>query len=95
MLKFDDQTARMIDLIHKVKLTRLRSFFSKKITYAHLVVLFETSSTHLTVCSLDVPVSRNQHFKVDDKSAISACVGGTGAYVTGKDAQEKTDIYLR
>ena len=41
------------------------------------------------------PFLQNRLQDTGGKSAISACVGGRGAYYSAKDAQEKTDIYLR
>ena len=67
-------------------------FFSKKITSAHLKVLFNASLTHTSVCPYLVPIQNYEHFKLDDTSVKSGLVGATDACYTAKDAQEKTDI---
>ena len=46
----------------------------------------------MSVCPYDVPVTRYEHFKLDDTSVILTPVIGTGAYDGSKDAQDKTDI---
>ena len=46
----------------------------------------------MSVCPLDVPITRYEHFKLDDTSAILLPVIGAGAYDSLKDAQDKTDI---
>ena len=39
--------------------------FSKKTTFAHFKELFETSSTQVSVCPKNVPVSRKKQLKID------------------------------
>ena len=58
-------THREFGLRLTAKLSQFGDIFSKKKTFAHFKELFETSSTHVSVCSKNVAVSRKLGFKID------------------------------
>ena len=52
----------------------------EKIFFASLEVLFETSSTHLSIHPWDVSVKIYEHFKLVDTTVKSGLVGATDEY---------------
>ena len=59
--------------------------FSKKTTFAHFKELFDTSSTHVSICSKNVPVTRKKQWKIDFFESFCQFMRGWDQISTNQD----------